>query len=239
MAKTVRDMFQSIAKRYDLANDVLSFGTHRLWRKEALKFADVKEGSQVIDLCTGTGDFAFELAKHVGPNGNVVGIDFVEDMIKLAQEKQKKSEQKNITFFQGDAMDIPLEDNFADVVTVSFGIRNVDDTKECLKEISRVLVPEGKVIILEFGQPTIPVFKQIYNFYSRYIMPLVGAIITGNKRAYEYLPETSRNYPAGSRFTEILSDTGYNTSQMKSLLGGVAYVYTGKNKPLKELSHAA
>ena len=220
-------MFASIARRYDLANDVLSFGVHRLWRRKLVRMAALRPDSRVLDLCTGTGDLAFALSRGLHTSGRVYGLDFVAGMIELASEKKRSTQiSAPVYFFRGDAMTLPFADRSFDAVTISFGIRNVDNVVECLREIERVLVPGGKALILEFGQPTIPLFREAYNLYSAHVMPLLGKLLTGNRAAYEYLPRTSKAFPAGESFLELMRAANFSSASASSLFGGVAYIYT-------------
>lgn len=227
MSETVHKMFSSIAGKYDIANDVLSFGMHRLWRKHIVRALELKEGDRIIDLCTGTGDVALELAPHVGNSGKVFGIDFVDKMIELANQK---SQAQNVEFSVGDAQKVSFPDNFANGVSVSFGIRNVDSTEVCLAEILRLLKPNGRMAILEFGQPKNKLWGMLYSFYSFQIMPLLGGLVTGNFEAYRYLPRTSWNYPSAEQFTEIMNKVGFLNSSYKPIFGGIAYLYTGQKQ---------
>ena len=235
MSKEVADMFSSIAHRYDVANDVLSLGIHHLWRKKAVKFAGVCQGASVLDVCTGTGDLAFTLSDCVGPSGQVFGVDFVPEMIELAKQKQDSLEisekslaRKKVVFKTADALELPFEDSSFDFITVAFGIRNVDCPEKCLKEFARVLKPKGKVLVLEFGKPRFPIFSFIYKTYSKYIMPLIGQMLTGNRAAYEYLPRTAKEFPDRENFISLMNSSGYSNSSYLSFMSGVAYAYVGQ-----------
>ena len=228
-------MFASIARRYDWGNDILSMGTHRLWRRSAVQALTLKPGMRVLDLCTGTGDLAFALSRELSGKGTVVGLDFVESMLQIARTKnlrlQPATEAANapqITFLCGDAMSLPFCDEEMDVVTVAFGIRNVDSPLGCLKEMKRVLKPGGQVMILEFGQPRAALFAPLYRFYSSRILPYIGGLATGNISAYHYLNRTSRTFPAGNAFLNLLEEAGFSQRKAKPLFGGLAYIYTGK-----------
>lgn len=233
MSEKVHSMFASIARRYDVANDVLSLGVHRLWRKKAVALAKVQKGERVLDLCTGTGDFAFELAKTVGENGSVVALDFVSEMLELAKEKQVKFGLPNISFVQGDACSLPFTDGEFSAATIGFGIRNVDLVETCLSEIRRVLKPEGRAVILEFGKPRLPIFSAIYRFYSKHLMPTIGGLLTGNKEAYVYLPETSAAFPDRGEFLELMLKAGFEECRFVSLFGGIAYIYLGLTSDIR------
>ncbi len=229
MSKEINSMFSSIAKRYDLANDVLSFGMHRLWRKTLIKVAQIKEGQTAVDLCTGTADLAINLKKAVKHSGCVVGIDFVQNMLNNALPKVENKDFGEIFLVKADATSIPIKNNFADLVTISFGIRNIPDRSSCLQEIKRILKKNAKLIILEFGQPKLKIFAQFYNFYSKYLMPLIGGLLTGNKSAYQYLPQTAGIFPCGEDFVKILKNSGFSEVSCKPLMFGVAYIYIGTN----------
>ena len=219
-------MFANIAGRYDLANDVLSGGIHRLWRKRLLRELPNVNSLRILDLCTGTGDLAFELERAAGPNGRVLALDFVHEMLVQAVRKRARRGSR-VLFFQGDALFIPLCNSSVDVATVSFGIRNVDDVPACLREIRRVLGPSGTLIVLEFGQVRWPVFRSLYDWYGKHVMPLLGKLLTGNRSAYEYLPKTALRFPAGDEFLRLMEREGYESVRAVSLLGGLAYIYRG------------
>jgi len=226
MSEQVKEMFGSIADRYDLINSVLSFGIHHRWRKKAVKISGAKKGDHVLDCATGTGDFAIAFKKKVGVQGHVTGTDFSPEMIAPAPSKARKK-NLDITFEVADAMDLPYEDDRFDISSISFGIRNVDDPKICLMELARVTKPGGKVIVVEFGQPKGPISIP-FKLYSKYVMPTIGGLLSGNKKAYEYLPETSAKFPAGEHFLAIMDETGkFKSRKAHPLQGGVAYIYTG------------
>jgi len=233
MSKEVQQMFHSIATRYDFTNDVLSFGMHRLWRRRAISVAGISPGQTVLDICAGTGDLAFQASSVVGKEGCVLGVDFVHSMLSLARNKnliREMSGKASVPFIQGDAMQLPLRDNTFDAVTVSFGIRNVDDPLHALKEMKRVTKAGGCVLVLEFGQPYLPVFKSFYAFYGKYIMPRIGGLLTGNRGAYEYLPETADAFIAGDEFTQLMDDAGLEEARSYPLLFGLAYIYHGSKR---------
>ncbi|RKH08141.1 MULTISPECIES: bifunctional demethylmenaquinone methyltransferase/2-methoxy-6-polyprenyl-1,4-benzoquinol methylase UbiE [Corallococcus] len=226
MSTEVRQMFSSIAPRYDVANEVLSFGVHRLWRRTAVKLSQAKEGSQVLDCATGTGDLALAFKRKVGPTGRVVGTDFCPEMLESAPAKAAKAGLE-VEFQVQDAMALTLPDNSFDVASISFGIRNVDDPVKCLQEMARVVRPGGRVVVLEFGQPTGP-YGVLFRFYSKTVMPTVGGLLTGNRAAFQYLPRTAAAFPAGERFLSLMDQAGaYSERAAHPLLFGTAYVYVG------------
>jgi demethylmenaquinone methyltransferase/2-methoxy-6-polyprenyl-1,4-benzoquinol methylase len=226
MSEKVRSMFASIADRYDVTNSVLSLGIHHLWRKKAVRLSGAKSGDKVLDCATGTGDLAITFKKKVGDTGYVKGTDFCQEMIDPAPSKAKKK-GLIIDFEVADAMDLPYHDNTFDISSISFGIRNVDDPLVCLQEMSRVVRPGGRVVVLEFGQPK-GIMSWPYRFYSKYIIPFIGGLLTGNRDAYQYLPETSAAFPAGQAFLELMKKSGsFSAQDSHKLNGGIAYIYVG------------
>lgn len=226
MSTEVRTMFSSIARRYDVTNEVLSFGIHRLWRRAAVKLSQASEGQSVLDCATGTGDLALAFKRRVGPAGRVVGTDFCPEMLIPAPEKARRA-GLDVTFEVADAMALPYRDDSFDIASISFGIRNVDDPVKCLKELGRVVRPGGRVVVLEFGQPK-GLFGALFRFYSKVVMPNVGALLTGNREAYEYLPRTASRFPAGDRFLDLMDRAGvYSARSAHPLTFGTAYVYVG------------
>ncbi len=219
-------MFADIAGSYDTVNTVLSFGVHHRWRKQAVKMSGAKEDDHVLDCATGTGDLAIEFKKKVGAAGRVLGTDFCEEMMQTAPEKARKKEA-SVEFEVADAMNLPYENNSFDISSIAFGIRNVDDPFITLKEMARVVKSNGKVVVLEFGQPN-GFLKYPYEFYSRKVMPAVGGFLSGNRQAYTYLPETSANFPAGDSFLNLMKQTeSFSRMSYKKCTGGVAYIYVG------------
>ncbi|GMT99533.1 bifunctional demethylmenaquinone methyltransferase/2-methoxy-6-polyprenyl-1,4-benzoquinol methylase UbiE [Corallococcus caeni] len=226
MSTEVRQMFSSIATRYDVTNEVLSLGIHRLWRRSAVKLSGAKDGSHVLDCATGTGDLALAFKRKVGSTGRVVGTDFCPEMLESAPAKAAKAGLE-VEFQVQDAMALTLPDNSFDVASISFGIRNVDDPVKCLQEMARVVRPGGRVVVLEFGQPTGP-YGALFRFYSKTVMPAIGGLLTGNRAAYQYLPRTAAAFPAGERFLALMDQAGaYSERAAHPLLFGTAYVYVG------------
>ncbi|WP_018127868.1 bifunctional demethylmenaquinone methyltransferase/2-methoxy-6-polyprenyl-1,4-benzoquinol methylase UbiE [Balneola vulgaris] len=226
MSEKVRSMFADIASDYDRINTVLSFGVHHAWRKKAILESEAKTGDHVLDCATGTGDLAIAFKKVVGESGYVMGTDFCAPMIEPAPAKAEK-EGLSIDFEVADAMNLPYEDNWFDISSISFGIRNVDEPVTALKEMARVVKPGGRVVVLEFGQPN-GLLKMPYNLYSQHIMPAVGGFLSGNREAYTYLPRTSAAFPAGDNFIKLMVEADSFT-EMKAikLTGGIAYIYVG------------
>jgi demethylmenaquinone methyltransferase / 2-methoxy-6-polyprenyl-1,4-benzoquinol methylase len=226
MSTEVRMMFSSIARRYDVTNEVLSFGIHRLWRRTAVRLSDAAPGQAVLDCATGTGDLALAFKRRVGAQGRVLGTDFCAEMLETAPMKAQR-EGLEVEFEVADAMALPYPSATFDVASISFGIRNVDDPVKCLKEMARVVKPGGRVIVLEFGQPS-GLFGALFRFYSRVVMPHVGGLLTGNRAAYEYLPQTSARFPCGDQFLGLMDQSGaYRQRSAHPLTFGTAWVYRG------------
>lgn len=226
MSEKVRRMFADIADDYDRVNTILSFGVHYGWRTKTVQLSGAKRGDRVLDCATGTGDLAIEFKKTVGKEGQVLGTDFCKEMIEHAPDKAAKH-NLHIDFEVADAMNLPYEDNMFNVASIAFGIRNVDDPVQALKEMARVVKPDGRVVILEFGQPE-GLLKFPYELYSQHIMPAVGGWLSGNREAYTYLPRTSANFPAGKNFIKLMqqADT-FTRTTFRKLTGGIAYIYVG------------
>jgi len=226
VSEQVREMFASIARRYDTANEVLSLGVHRSWRRAAVRLSGARPGDRVLDCATGTGDLALAFKRAVGPSGEVVGTDFCAEMLASAAPKARRA-GVDIRFEVADALALPFAMGSFDVASIAFGIRNVDDPVVCLREMARVVRPSGRVVVLEFGQPQGP-FGALFRAYSRSVMPAVGGLLTGNRSAYEYLPRTAAAFPAGDRFLALMEEAGtFAQSAATPLLAGTAYVYVG------------
>ncbi len=226
MSEEVRSMFASISGRYDRVNSVLSFGVHHYWRRVAVRAGSAQKGDAVIDCATGTGDLAIAFKKAVGSSGYVLGTDFCAEMMETAPAKAEKRNLE-IDFEVADAMNLPYEDDRFNVSSIAFGIRNVDDPVRCLQEMARVTRRGGRVVVLEFGQPdgllSIP-----YHFYSKKVMPVVGGLLSGNRKAYVYLPETSAAFPAGDRFLQLMDKADvFAVRSARPLTGGIAWIYVG------------
>lgn len=226
MSQAVHAMFSDIAASYDRANSILSFGIHHLWRKATVAASGVRAGSSVLDCATGTGDLALAFKRAVGPTGHVVGTDFNADMLSFAPGKAQRK-GLDVEFEVADAMHLPYADAIFDAASISFGIRNVDEPRRALADMARVVKPGGKVVVLEFGQPR-GVMGMLYGAYSRYVIPVLGGIISGNRKAYEYLPATAAAFPCRAAFTDLMASTGRLTNcTYRELTGGIAFLYVG------------
>lgn len=229
-AEVIRSMFAKVAKNYDKANSVLSVGVHHLWRKKLVQLVGAKPGQKVLDCATGTGDLAIEFKKAVGSNGLVVGTDFCPEMLETAPIKAR-SQLCDIHFEVADVTALKYEDNTFDITSISFGIRNVQDPVKGLTEMARVTKSGGTVVILEFGQPEIPIFSSLYNLYSSRVLPWLGGIVTGQKDAYEYLQKSSAAFPCKNNFLKLMKATGLlENLKYTTVSGGIAYIYTATKK---------
>lgn len=226
MSEKVRRMFADIADDYDRVNTILSFGVHHGWRTKTVRLSGAQIGDRVLDCATGTGDLAIEFKKAVGEEGYVLGTDFCKEMIEHAPAKAAES-NLSIDFEVADAMSLPYGDNEFTIASIAFGIRNVDDPVQALREMARVVKPGGRVVVLEFGQPG-GVLKYPYELYSQHIMPAIGGWLSGNREAYTYLPKTSAEFPAGDKFIRLMEQAdGFANTSVQKLTGGIAYIYVG------------
>ena len=226
MSDQVQSMFAQIAPRYDTANDALSFGAHHAWRRKAVKLSGARAGMSVLDCATGTGDLALAFKRAVGDTGDVLGTDFCEPMLKTAPAKAERAGLK-VRFEVADAMKLPYATATFDLSSISFGIRNVDDPSTCLHELARVVKPGGRVVVLEFGQPE-GFFGSLFRLYARFLMPLIGRAVTGNRAAYEYLPRTASKFPSNEKFLELMeASKAFHSKRLVPLRWGLAYIYIG------------
>lgn len=224
--RQVADMFNNISKSYDFLNHFLSLGIDILWRKKAIKMLKADQPKVILDIATGTGDFAIE-ALALNPD-KVIGVDISEGMLAVGKAKMKRKKIDHIIDMQmGDSEGLLFDDNKFDAVIVSFGVRNFENLKKGLTDMLRVLKPGGKVVILEFSKPSVFPFKQLYNFYFRYILPLIGKLVSSDNAAYTYLPESVNAFPYGQQFLDILEESGFQQTSCKPLTFGISSIYTG------------
>lgn len=224
----VHDMFRRIAKRYDLVNRLLSFRSDVRWRRLAADAAALLPGDTALDVATGTGDLAFELARRVGPTGRVVGVDFVEEMLAIAREKARRlPDFANCEFQQANAMELPFEDGTFAAATIGFALRNVRDIAGCLAEMRRVVRPGGRVVSLELSKPVWPIFRQLYYVYFYRIVPIIGRLAQGVDGPYTYLPNSLTHFPDQEGVAEIMRKIGLKDVWYRNLTGGVAAIHVG------------
>lgn len=222
----VQEMFDNISGRYDFLNHFLSLGIDKLWRKKAIKILKPYKPKVIMDMATGTGDFAIEALK-LNPE-RIVGVDLSNGMLEVGRKKMvKKKIDHIIEMVQGDSENLTFDDNTFDAYTVGFGVRNFQDLNAGLAEMLRVLKPKGVGVILEFSKPKKFPVKQYYKFHSKYIIPTFGKMISKDKAAYTYLPESVAAFPEGQAFMDIMKEVGYSDVKSKIVGGGIATIYYG------------
>ncbi|MEZ4948799.1 MAG: bifunctional demethylmenaquinone methyltransferase/2-methoxy-6-polyprenyl-1,4-benzoquinol methylase UbiE [Saprospiraceae bacterium] len=221
----VGKMFDNIAPSYDLLNRVLSLGIDIYWRKKAIALLKERKPKVILDVATGTGDVAIEMVKQLQPE-RIVGLDLANEMLEVGRKKIKsRNMDQVIEMVQGDSEKLPFQDNTFEAVTVAFGVRNFENLEQGLSEMFRVLKKDGQVVILEFSKPKMPPFKQLYNFYFKNILPLVGRITSKDPKAYSYLYESVQAFPDGERFEKILEKIGFKCTHTTALTLGICSIY--------------
>lgn len=223
----VAEMFNNISHRYDFLNHFLSLGIDILWRKKAIKLLKPDQPKQILDIATGTGDFAVE-ALALNPD-RIVGVDISAGMLEVGKKKMKRKGVDHIIDMQmGDSEKLLFEDNTFDAAIVAFGVRNFENLKKGLSDMHRVLKPGGKTVIIEFSRPRKFPMKQLYNFYFKSILPIIGKLISKDQSAYTYLPESVDAFPDGQQFLDILSEVGYKKIECRPLTFGISSIYIGQ-----------
>ena len=220
-------MFDNISGKYDFLNHFLSLGIDILWRKKAIRLLRADKPKLILDVATGTGDFALE-ALRLKPD-RVTGVDISEGMLAVGRKKiEKKGLTDLVELKKGDSENLPFDDNTFHAAIVAFGVRNFEDLAKGLGDMHRVLKPGGKIVVLEFSKPSKFPFKQFYNFYFKFILPKIGNSISRDQTAYTYLPESVNAFPHGEDFLTILKNTGFKETQCKPLTFGISSIYTGR-----------
>lgn len=223
----VQAMFASIAPTYDLLNRTLSMGVDQAWRREAIRLALENKPGRILDIATGTADFAIGL-KQAAPGAEVIGSDFVPEMLEIGRKKVA-ARGLEIRLEQGDALKLPYPDRSFDTVTCSFGFRNFADYAQGLAEMWRVLKPGGRAVILEFPPPGRGLFGQLFRFYFQQVLPRIGGLVSGNREAYTYLPESTLAFPEPERLAQLMRATGFRT-RYKLLTFGIAAIHVGEKR---------
>lgn len=224
----VANVFRSVAPKYDLMNDVMSLGLHRLWKRFTIEQAAIRPGQCVLDVASGTGDLAIALAKGVGQNGKVIMTDINEAMLEVGRERLADAGiVGNIECIQADAENLPFIANEFDCVTIAFGLRNVTDKTAALRSMYRVLKPGGKLLILEFSHPTMPLIHKCYDFYSFNIIPKMGELITQDRESYQYLVESIRMHPLPTVLAEMMTQAGFEEVNYFNLCAGIVALHKG------------
>jgi demethylmenaquinone methyltransferase/2-methoxy-6-polyprenyl-1,4-benzoquinol methylase len=230
-ASKVNDLFARIARRYDLINDLQSFGLHRLWKRRVVQLAAAKPGQRALDLCCGTGDLALALAQR---GAETTGLDFSPHMLEVAATRLNKDPQsaiRNPQFIQGDAQQIPFPENSFDIVTMGYGLRNLTSWETGLAEMHRVAKPGGRLIVLEFGKPANALWRALYFTHLRCSVPLIGLLFCGNAQAYAYILESLRHYPAQLAVADKMRALKLVNVRVINLLGGAMAINYGE-KPV-------
>ena len=228
----IRRMFGEIAPKYDFLNHLLSMNIDRLWRWKTTRLVPIRNGGPMLDLCTGTGDLAFTYLKHTAGEVEIVGADFCHEMLVLAEAKARQRKLTRIRFVEADTQELPFPDNTFEVVTVSFGLRNVTDTDRGIEEMIRVCQPGGRIAILEFSKPKHWLMSRIYSTYFRFLLPLVGQLFSRSKdSAYRYLPESVMQFPEGAELVEKLESHGLREVKQYPFTFGISTLYVG-TKPI-------
>jgi len=223
----VADMFNNISGKYDFLNHFLSFGIDLIWRKKAISLLKDMKPRKMLDVATGTGDFALE-SLRILKSDHIIGIDISQGMLDIALKKiEERSLSDRFRVEVGDAENLSFESNSFDAVTVAFGVRNFENLQIGLNEICRVLKPGGRAVILEFSNPKAFPIKQLYRFYSKHILPRIGKIFSKDNRAYTYLPESISQFPDGESFSQLLKNAGFKTAQSRPQTFGICTIYVG------------
>ncbi len=227
-AGRVRGVFDSVASKYDVMNDLMSMGVHRLWKKQAIEMSGVREGWSILDLAGGTGDLSLQFSKIVGPEGRVVLSDINASMLEQGRERLvNEGVLGNVEYAQINAEQIPFADNSFDCVTISFGLRNVTDKAKALRSIYQALKPGGRLLVLEFSKPTNEQFRSIYDFYSFNILPVIGKVVANDEDSYRYLAESIRMHPDQDTLRGMMDEAGFGRTEYFNMTGGIVALHRG------------
>jgi demethylmenaquinone methyltransferase/2-methoxy-6-polyprenyl-1,4-benzoquinol methylase len=227
-ASMVAEVFSSVASKYDIMNDVMSFGIHRIWKKIAMAHTGLKKGMHALDIAGGTGDLTIQMSKQVGATGEVVISDINPDMLEQGRRRLiDKGIAGNVKFKVANAEELPFEDNSFDCVTIAFGLRNVTDKDKALKEMHRVLKPGGRLLVLEFSKPVVPGLDKVYDVYSFKILPKMGKVIANDEESYRYLAESIRMHPDQATLKAMMDNAGFERCTYHNMTGGIVALHKG------------
>ncbi|ACX89971.1 bifunctional demethylmenaquinone methyltransferase/2-methoxy-6-polyprenyl-1,4-benzoquinol methylase UbiE [Pectobacterium parmentieri] len=224
----VAEVFHSVAAKYDLMNDLMSFGIHRIWKRFTIECSGVRRNQRVLDLAGGTGDLTAKFSRMVGEGGEVILADINASMLKVGREKlRNKGIIDNINYVQANAEALPFPDDFFDCITISFGLRNVTDKNKALRSMYRVLKPGGRLLVLEFSKPVIKQLSTVYDAYSFHILPRIGEAVASDAGSYRYLAESIRMHPDQETLKGMMSDAGFDSVNYFNLTGGIVALHRG------------
>ena len=231
-SKYVESKFGEIAQKYDLFNDIITFGLHRYWKKFMVKQTGLNKGNKCLDLCCGTGDISHEVSRQY-PDCHVIGLDFSMEMLNIAESKNKNN--SNINFLHGDALRIPFPDESFHAITIGYGLRNVSSINSCLKEIFRVLKFSGVLVCLDVGKVRLPIISKLNNFYFFRIVPFIGNWLMPGEEMFHYLPHSSLKYPSQESIKNMILEVGFRKVEVQNFLFGASTLHIAhketKNKP--------
>ncbi|WP_163934701.1 bifunctional demethylmenaquinone methyltransferase/2-methoxy-6-polyprenyl-1,4-benzoquinol methylase UbiE [Paraferrimonas sp. SM1919] len=224
----VADVFHSVAAKYDVMNDFMSFGVHRLWKKHTIDAAAARPGMKVLDLAGGTGDLTAKFANIVGATGKVILADINESMLKVGRAKlQNRGIVGNVQYVQANAEALPFPDNHFDIITIAFGLRNVTDKDAALRSMYRVLKPGGKLLVLEFSKPTSELMNKAYDFYSFNLLPKMGQLVANDAESYQYLAESIRMHPDQETLKAMMDSAGFDQTDYINMTNGIVALHRG------------
>lgn len=227
-ASLVASVFHSVAARYDVMNDLMSLGIHRLWKRFTIEVSGVRSGHRVLDIAGGTGDLTAKFSRLVGANGKVVLADINEAMLKVGRDKLiDNGVAGNVEYVQCDAEKLPFPDNYFDCITIAFGLRNVTDKDAALRSMLRVLKPGGRLLVLEFSKPTNELLSQVYDQYSFKLLPLMGKFVANDAESYRYLAESIRMHPDQGTLKNMMQDAGFVNCEFYNMTGGIVALHKG------------
>jgi demethylmenaquinone methyltransferase/2-methoxy-6-polyprenyl-1,4-benzoquinol methylase len=227
-AEKVAEVFHSVAGKYDLMNDLMSAGIHRLWKRMTIEMSGVRRGHSVLDIAGGTGDLTAKFSRIVGPEGTVVLADINDSMLKVGRDRlMDRGIVDNIRFSQADAQHLPFPDNTFDVISIAFGLRNVTDKDMALRSMLRVLKPGGRLLVLEFSKPENPILSKVYDSYSFSILPKLGKLFASDADSYQYLAESIRMHPDQETLQGMMDNAGFANTDFHNMTGGVVALHRG------------
>lgn len=224
----VANVFNSVAQKYDVMNDLMSFGIHRLWKRYTIDCSGVRTGMKVLDIAGGTGDLTAQFSRRVGPTGEVVLADINDAMLEVGRDKlRNRGIVGNVRYVQANAEELPFADDSFDIITIAFGLRNVTDKQKALESMFRVLKPGGRLLVLEFSKPVQPLLNQAYDFYSFNVLPKMGQLVAGDADSYQYLAESIRMHPDQETLRGMMEKAGYDQVTYDNLTGGIVAMHRG------------